>query len=600
MEERKIMTMQTSFVHQARMVRARENGQAATFLLLVLGIFLLGGIGLAVDLANMWFHRQSAQNAADAACTAAAMDLVNNANGATNSGGFTPGTAFNCSINSTAAPCQYAAFNGYTATTGGLQTNSPSVDTAISFPSSVSGVQSCSASPAPSVCAQAGFTTFVRATVTDRTQSFFIGMLSGGTTMNVPATATCGAVLSTAPIPILVLDPRNETSLDNNGNFTIQIVGGPQRSIQVNAVSSSAVNVSGNSGVFNLSQGGPFSPPATHGSGSDFGVTGTESATNYNGGTTGNWIDPTAPISDPFATLQYPTTVPPAPVRPSDLTAAQCASIPCAVPSGTHGCQVTGTNGDTNCLLYTAGHYTTTITSFRQTLIFDPGVYYMDGDLVADQQSCLRPATGVGDGSGGTMFYFNGAKTVNVSANAGTWGICGTSTLVPLSQLYCVASGTGATQLPGNVVSQGGLLGNVLLGACQAPTAGGTNYGDPLGTSDPLGVQRGMLFFQDRSGNLAAAGNQPSWGGGGSFGLTGVMYFHYCNSADGAHLGSNCNTGTTTGYTDQLSLQGGSCSSTFVIGDVITDKLHLGGNPCIEMDLNPNALYYVLKASLLQ
>src|SRR5437764_14858168 len=101
----------------------RENGQAALFLMLGMGLFLMGGIGFAVDMANMWMHRQASQNAADAACTAAAMDMVNDANGATNSGGFTPGTGFNCSSNATSAPCQYAGFNGYTATAGGLQTN---------------------------------------------------------------------------------------------------------------------------------------------------------------------------------------------------------------------------------------------------------------------------------------------------------------------------------------------------------------------------------------------------------------------------------------------------------------------------------------------
>jgi len=71
------MTVQTNCATSNRVVRSGESGQAALFLLLILGIFLLGGIGLAVDMANMWFHRQSAQNVADAVCTAAAMDLVN-------------------------------------------------------------------------------------------------------------------------------------------------------------------------------------------------------------------------------------------------------------------------------------------------------------------------------------------------------------------------------------------------------------------------------------------------------------------------------------------------------------------------------------------
>ena len=220
----------------------------------------------------------------------------------------------------------------------------------------------------------------------------------------------------------------------------------------------------------------------------------------------------------------------------------------------------------------------------------------MDADFKAGSHSCLRPSTATGDGSGGTMFYFHGKHTVNVDSNSGTLTLSAgspgvtvfdcqsTANKVTLSQVKCIQSGTGATVLPGNLVTAGGLIGNVLLGPCQAPSAGGTNYGDPLGTNDPLGEQRGMLFFQDRSANLASSPtNQPSWSGGGAFGLAGMMYFH-----------------NITLFTDQFSLGGGSASTTFVVGDIVTDKLDLHGTPGIEMDLNPNALYYVLKASLLQ
>ena len=119
--------------------------------------------------------------------------------------------------------------------------------------------------------------------------------------------------------------------------------------------------------------------------------------------------------------------------------------------------------------------------------------------------------------------------------------------------------------------------------------------GDPLGVDDPVGEQRGMLFFQDRLGNLAAASKKPLWSGGGAFGLAGNLYSHYCPAGTGPGA---CDS--TNGFTDQLELGGGSASSTFVVGDIVTDKLYLHGNPNIEMDLNPNALYYVLKASLLQ
>jgi Putative Flp pilus-assembly TadE/G-like len=561
--------------------RRRDNGQAALFLMLGLGLFLLGAMGFAVDMANLWMHRQSSQNAADAACTAAAMDMVNDANGATNSGGFTSGTAFNCSSNSTFAPCQYAGFNGYTAT--GLTAGTPSTEVAVSFPSSVPGVQDCSATPTPTVCTSAGFpaNAFARVTVTDRIQSFFVGLFSGGTTMDVGATATCGAVLSDSPIPILVLNPSAPSTFTASGTYNLQIVGGPQRSIQVDSSDSGAVNFNGNSGTIDLHLGGKDQ------SGSDFAVTASQpqpSGGTYLYGSTGGWRDPRPAISDPFATLPVPPQPADAPT-PTLVTGSSATAI---------GCPAVG------CMHYQPGRYTSDINISTNgpagLAVFDPGIYYMDANLIGGSHSCLRPSTAAGDGSGGTMFYFHGKHTVNVGATSGTLTLTSgspgvtvfdcqsTANEVTLSQAKCIQSGTGATVLPANLVTAGGLIGNVLLGPCQAPSAGGTNYGDPLGTNDPLGEQRGMLFFQDRSANLASPPtNQPSWSGGGAFGLAGMMYFH-----------------NTTLFTDQFSLGGGSASTTFVVGDIVTDKLDLHGTPGIEMDLNPNALYYVLKASLLQ
>src|SRR5579864_6755120 len=392
--------------------RRREKGQAAIFLLLALGLFLIGGIGLAVDMSNLWMHRQSSQNAADAACTAAAMDLVSDGGGATNAGGFTPGTAFKCSAagsgSSGPAPCQYAAFNSYNAT--GLTSGSPSTEVSVDFPSSVPGVSNISSSVAVGIAPSVPANPFVRVTVTDRIQSFFIGLLSGQRTMDVGAFASCGAVLANAPIPILVLDPRNESTLTTNGKINISIVGGPQRSIQVDANSTSAVSVAGASGSIDLTKGGP------NNNGSDLGVTGSTAQVGiFKTQNSGQWLDPVAPIADPFATLAYPSTVPSAPSVPTDEVAKGCKSIPCPVALGDHGCQDAA-----GCFLYTGGHYTSDIVSFKQTLIFDPGLYYMDGNLKADQQSCLRPGTGTGDGSGGTIFYFNGTNTLSVTANAGT------------------------------------------------------------------------------------------------------------------------------------------------------------------------------------
>jgi hypothetical protein len=129
------------------------------------------------------------------------------------------------------------------------------------------------------------------------------------------------------------------------------------------------------------------------------------------------------------------------------------------------------------------------------------------------------------------------------------------------------------------------------MGPCTGP------YGDPLGTDDPIGEQHGVVFFGNRSANLAAAGTQPAWGGGGTAALLGSLYFHYCNSPDGTGLGSNC---PTSAFTDQMTLQGNPGSTSYIVGNIVTDQLGLGGTPQIFMDLNPNALYYVIKASLLQ
>src|SRR6266851_3704567 len=96
-----------------RTTRRHEAGQVILFVVLGLGIFLIGAMAFAIDLSNLWFNRQSAQTAADAACTAGVEDLLaDTVNGGTH-GGFTAGTAFDCNTNSAFAPCAYASLNGF-------------------------------------------------------------------------------------------------------------------------------------------------------------------------------------------------------------------------------------------------------------------------------------------------------------------------------------------------------------------------------------------------------------------------------------------------------------------------------------------------------
>src|SRR5262249_16288194 len=93
--------------------RRSDSGQVAVLVLLVLGIFLVSVSAFGVDFANFWFHRQAAQTASDAACTAGVMDMLVNANTGSTLGGFTAGTNFDCASTTGASPCQYAALNGY-------------------------------------------------------------------------------------------------------------------------------------------------------------------------------------------------------------------------------------------------------------------------------------------------------------------------------------------------------------------------------------------------------------------------------------------------------------------------------------------------------
>ena len=571
--------------------RSSEAGQATLFFILILGIFLLGALCLAFDLSNMWFHRQAAQTAADAACTAGAMDLLVDAQGgATGHQGFTPGTPFDCTAsgNPGSSVCQYALKNGYNSTN-----STPGNLVSVSFPPAVAGV-----STPPSSMAS---TPFIRVDVVDHVQTFFVGLLSGGRTSDVRAFATCGLELADSPIPILVLDPRNTdgATLSTQGNPIVSVYGGPQKSIQVNSSYTGAVNIGGSASI-DLSQGGPNSPPT----GSDLGTYGGPATApgGFNPGTTGHWIAPASPINDPFAQVPAPGRPNP-PVPTAGLVG--CTSVPCTVPPGVNGCPAIGVVG---CDEYSPGYYAGGILvkgpggPNLKPAIFDPGIYYIEGGFSADPNSCLRPSTAEGDGSGGTLFYFADTNSISVAANSGKKCPTDPSTYFNTTSgsgfLPYGAKCTATSSIPSNLPAA--LSGSVLLGPCHLPTVStlctpncGTNYGvpDPTGT---LGEQRGFLFFQNRAMN---AGTNPEWSGGGQFLLAGTMYFHQCVTG-GSDTGVGCSA--VSAYNDDLKLGGNSGSGTYVLGQIVADQMTLIGTSGITMDLNPTKAFSILKASLLQ
>ncbi|PYV25736.1 MAG: hypothetical protein DMG27_08975 [Acidobacteria bacterium] len=260
----------TRTTDRAKSWSRRDSGQVTIFVAIALGTFLLGFVGFGADMTNLWFHRQSAQNAADAACLAGAMDMLSDqqCTGCTPYGGFTPGAAFDCASASTSAPCQYAAKNGYSG--AGLASGAESNQVSASFPASVPGVTK------PTV-AMAGAFPFLQVDIVDRVRVYFSALVRGSPTQDVRAIAKCGLVASNTSVPIVVLNPTCQHPFEVGGSATVAILGGPPRSIQVNSSNQTcaAATTSTGSGctstsnlAIDLHQGGP------NFTGSDFGVFG--------------------------------------------------------------------------------------------------------------------------------------------------------------------------------------------------------------------------------------------------------------------------------------------------------------------------------------
>lgn len=608
---------------RTRVLRS-EAGQAMLFLLLGLGTFLIGAMALAVDMGNLWFNRQAAQTAADAACTAGAMDLLVGAtNGSLPSGAnFTAGTAFSCDSKGspTASPCQYAALNGFNSSLTASQATSGTLgnNVSVSFPSASSYPNF--AFPPSSVTS----TALIQVTVANNIPTFFAGMLKGLSKQNISASALCGVIQAASPIPILVLNPTVSNAFQVQGTPNIAIVGGPSKSIQVNSVSTSAASFGGASANVNLCAGGNtfcgssmgvWGPlTSLPGSGQFYASASTCTANRPSGApacsptqTAPQFNDPSAPIADPLATQLAPQVPSTTRSGPSGSAAA-----------GTQGCPLT----TGNCDVYSPGYYPSGIQVKNGASIFDPGIYYLQGNpgcgggknaasFCAQSNSCIRPSTNTGDGSGGTIFYFadTGGLSVVVGSNAGCTGNAAFNLTTGTGSLANGIKCTASSQIPKNLQTLGTLQGSILLAPCQAPTVTSAcasavnpktgkdncslNFGDPLGATDPIGEQRGILFFQDRGIATAAS---PSWDGGGSSLLAGTIYFHQCVKT-GTDTGQGC---SSAAYGDQMTLGGNSGSTTYVFGDVIVDQLQLGGTSGITMDLNPSAASTTLKAALLQ
>lgn len=542
-----------------------ESGQVLISLLLMLALFLFAIVGFAVDLGNLWFHRQAVQSAADAACQAGAMDMSALAAGLTLSNmGFTPGTPGNCAADPGGTICFYANANGYNGT--GLNSGA-SNSVAWAFPSSVPGATA----PPSSISSYP----FLNVTITENVRTHFLFTIQGSNYQQVAATCTCGLVQEKEAAPMVVLNPTASGAFTYTGGGSFNIIGGPQRALQVNSSSSTAIDCIP-SGWINTSVGGP------NGTGSDVAIVGGPSTApttcyggGFNGGSTGTWHGGEFPIGDPYAGVGVPTSV--KSIAPASGTSGISVSkAPSLSTAGPDGCPDT----KNPCIELSPGYYPNGIsTNGYQTYIFLPGIYYMGGSLNAGGSATLRMATPcnptcsslsktTGQQTDGLMFYFY-SGSVNISGCSG----CTNAKIIPVPSTALTCDGSAPSSsigMPSN------LNGNVLIGQC---TANGTYWDVGGDTGDSQGSPgiRGLLMYQDHADSAA-----PQFTGSGSLSFSGALYFH------------------SNSYSDVLTLNGGSSSGSFVIGEIVADMVSLTGSGAINLALNPVPSTELLKVGMLQ
>jgi len=571
-----------------------QSGQASVFLLVILGTFLLASAGFAVDLSNMWFNRQTAQSAADSSCVAGAMDMLYLQNGTiTTSPGFTAGSAGDCSSASSAAICQYAGFNGYTATTSagtwGTSTAVGAVAVNWTFPASVTGVTAATTTYP-----------FLNVVVRQKAPTWFMGLL-GVKSMTVGANCTCGLTPGAAPAPIVVLNPTIASALSMTGGVHIVITGGPPVSIEVDSSSATAVNCTGGSSTGYTIDTTGAGPSAN---GGQLAVVGGPTANPQCGSYTvlddpNNkfWKSSSTAVPNPYQSVPAPTQ----PGAPQFLATSPIGDatgcIQNAVSASGNGCGrkdatyglITGiwvgpgtdtcpstitSNSEAtlhylgqdpktyalyygNCLEFSPGYYPTGIN--LQTLaqdandvaIFQPGIYYLNGDLNVSGAITVRNTwIGTQPSTNGVVFYFltGGPLFAGGTGAANTW-----ISSVPSYYLNC-----SSTTTPAGMPTS--LSGNVLAGQC---SAGGTYVGAPSSDSYSATGLRGLMLFTAQSDTYI----NTLFDAASSLNYSGALYFD--NVAN----------------TDAVTWNGAGTASTYAIGNIVVDQLIINAAGTIHMGL---------------
>jgi hypothetical protein len=250
------------------------------------------------------------------------------------------------------------------------------------------------------------------------------------------------------------------------------------------------------------------------------------------------------------------------------------------------------------CYVYSAGAYTGSNklniagsgSSNIHVAFFTPGLYWIEDQMVIGNSTCLRPldpSVSTGDGSGGTTFYFADNKSIDIQPNGGNACAAAGVASYALNTSKC----DGASQVPGGPTPTS-YTDSVLLGPCTG------TYGDPQGTGNPMGMQHGILFFQNRARNVNGSGGKPpNWQGGGNFLLGGTLYFHQCTTGGGVDAGgTGCDK--VNAYNTTFTFQADATTPGVLVGNIVTDHLTVGGN--LLLDVVPGAGLYGVKASLIR
>lgn len=517
------------------MGRQYQKGQSILLVVIACGLFLIGALGLVIDGAHVYAQRQLAQDAADAAAQAGAMSIFAGTNATAPSPFGTGGSpaAFTCDKASATTPCVYAGTNGFN-----------SADVAVDFPpkSMYPGVNFSSDAANP-----------IRVTINHQLDTTLMRLL-GASAANVKAIGVAAIVNVVSPTPIIITHPKLPDALSMNGNTLIKICGGPGRSIQVNSSDPNSVRFpnsgkcgGGNpSGCIDLSHAGTSDPGnCTTGTGADFGTFGgPNTPQNVDVGTTGRYVQPSAPITDPLANV-FPNG-PPVPANNGSST---------SVPTGTDGC----TSGP--CTEYSPGLYAGGINEKgHHTVIFRPGLYYIEGGGFTLKQVTAQmcpPSSCAPDPAtvNGMVVYNTGPKgTTGTSTPAGAF------TIDTLTNADFWGAGMSITCSGGN---------------CQ-PTAG----------VPPAPPYYGILFFQDRT---SQANTHILGQGNGCFTVIGTIYI--TNSLA-------IMTANPSQY-QSVEFHGTPCAGTMDYGQIIVSQLTLKGTAQIDMNLFPYGFLNLRQVALI-